>query len=292
MDVETFEAERSRLFGIAYRMLGSAADAEDIVQDAWIRCRAVDTADIERPPAYLTTITTRLAIDRLRSAQSRRETYVGPWLPEPIVTADDPADMAALGDSVTFGFLSVLDRLSPVDRAVFLLREVFDMPYPEVAAVVDRSETACRQIASRARSRVRAERPSVSIDADRRSELLGAFLGAVASGDIDQLEQLLTDDIVLVSDGGPNARAARRPVVTPPRVARLMSNLYRRAGASVDLELIEANGQPALYVSAGNEPVLLLTIDPDSTGERVQRVWVVVSPEKLAGVAERLGERR
>ena len=299
-DVEVFEAERPRLFGLAYRMLGVHADADDVVQEAWLRFQGAD--DVDRPAVWLTTVTSRIAIDRLRSAQRRRETYVGPWLPEPIVTdptsgglgssmylgapGSDPAAVVELSESLTLGFLTVLDRLEPVDRAVFLLRDVFDVPYREVAAVVDKSEDNCRQIAHRARRRVHEERPHVDLTPDHRSELLDAFLDAVTSGDPGRLEPMLAADVVHVSDGGPERRAARVPVRGRERVARLLTNLAGRMPiGDLQIDHVDVNGQPGLVVSLG-EPIIILELEYEDA--LISRVHAVLNPEKLAAAIDRL----
>ncbi len=278
-DLDAFEAERPRLFGIAYRMLGTHADAEDVVQEAWVRWQAA--ADVVNPPAWLTTVTSRLSIDRLRSAQKRRETYVGPWLPEPIVTDDseDPAHIVELNESLTLGFLTVLDRLDPVDRAVFLLHDVFDVSYAEVATVVERTEANCRQIASRARERVHRERPAIDLDPQRRTELLDAFLEAVLSGDPARLEPLLADDVIHLSDGGPHQRAARYPIVGPHRVARLLTSLAGRVPAeNLSIDRVDVNGQAGLVISVGR-PIMILEFE--FTDDRIARVHAVLNPDKL-----------
>jgi len=281
---DVFEGERPRLFGIAYRMLGSVSDADDVVQDAWLRWCSTDRASIRTPAAFLTTVTSRIALDRLGSAQRRRETYVGPWLPEPLASADDdPESTTIMAESVMLGFLAVLERLGPVERAVFVLREVFALPYDEVAAVVDRSEDACRQIARRARSHVRTERPRVSVDRDRDRKLLDAFLGALASGVPEELAALLHDDVVLVSDGGPDVRAARHPIVGRDRVTRFVRGISRNPdGNEVDLRFVTVNGQVALLVRADGHDTTLFTVEPDASGTRVQRVFALRNPDKLA----------
>lgn len=278
---DAFEAERPRLFGLAYRMLGTRADADDIVQEAWLRWE--QASGIERPAAWLTTVVTRLAIDRLRSAQHRRETYVGPWLPEPLLTDDqDPAHLVELNESLTLGFLHVLDRLDPVDRAVFLLHDVFDLPYDHVAEVVEKTEANCRQIAKRARERVHRERPPIDLEPRRRQELLDAFLAAVLSGDAAALEPLLADDVVHLSDGGPNRRAARHPIIGPQRVARLFTSLARRLPPDqVTIEPTTLNGQPGLVVAVG-VPVILLEFE--FKGDLVSRVHAILNPDKLTAV--------
>lgn len=235
-------------------MLGTPDDADDVVQDAWLRWQSVDRSTITEPAAWLTTVTTRLAIDRLRSARRRREVYVGPWLPEPLPAGDDqPFSSIAAAESLTLAFLTVLERLEPVERAVFLLHDVFGYPFAEVATYVERSEPAARQIAKRARDRVQAERPRVDADPEHAEELAAAFLGAVVEGDVEVLRRLLTDDVVHLSDGGPHRRAARRPVVGSDRVARLLikpgiPDAARHAGRS------GAGQRPARLVHHGRGP--------------------------------------
>ena len=288
-DPDDFEANRSRLWNLAYRMSSSTADADDIVQDAWIRWNAA--SDIDVPAAWLTTVTTRIAIDRLRSARHRRETYVGPWLPEPIVSDDDPARIVEVSESLTLGFLTVLDRLDPVDRAVFLLREVFALPYEEVAAVVERSADNVRQINHRARERVQRERPVVDLAPARRDELLQAFLEAVLSGDPGRLEPLLHDDVVLISDGGATTHAARRPVVGGQRVSTLMVNLARRMDAGEwDMRPLDANGQSAVLLSVDGQPVVLQEVEIAPDG-RIVRIHQLLNPDKLALVVHALDAR-
>jgi RNA polymerase sigma-70 factor (ECF subfamily) len=278
---EVFEAERTRLAALAYRMLGTPDDADDIVQDAWLRWEATDRSTIVEPAAWLTTVTTRIAIDRLRSARRRREVYVGPWLPEPLPAGeDDPFAEVASAESLTLGFLTVLERLEPVERAVFLLHDVFGYPFAEVAASVERSEAAARQIAKRARDRVQAERPRIDADPDHAEELAAAFLGAVIQGDVDALRRLLTDDVVHLSDGGPNRRAARRPVVGADRVARLLVNLASRMEPGTSVDPVRVNGQLGWYVTVEGRPELVLV--PSFRNGRVASVLGVLNPDKLA----------
>lgn len=279
---EVFEAERRRLTGLAYRMLGSLADAEDVVSDAWIRFDAADPGSIERPAAWLTTVTSRLAIDRIRAQARRREDYVGPWLPEPVpttTTSDDPADRAELSESLTLGFLVVLDRLGPTERAVFLLADVFGEPYADIAPAVGRSEEACRQIASRARRRVREERAARHA-ADE--ELITDLVTAIGAGDVQGLISLLAEDVVLTSDGGPDRHAARRPVVGTDRVARLLVNLGQRTPPDALMGIETVNAAPALVIrtSAG---AVVLTADRDALGQ-VAAVRLLLNPEKLGAI--------
>lgn len=278
---EVFEAERARLAGLAYRMLGTPDDAEDVVQDAWLRWAAADRSAIVEPAAWLTTVTTRLAIDRLRSARHRREVYVGPWLPEPLLAGDDdPLTSIATAESLSLAFLTVLERLEPVERAVFLLHDVFGYPFADVAAHVERSEAAARQIAKRARDRVQAERPRTDADPTHAGELAEAFLAAVVQGDVDGLRRLLADDVVSLSDGGPHRRAARRPVVGADRVARLLVNLASRMEPGTRVDPVRVNGQLGWYVTVEGRPELVLV--PSFRGGRVASVLAVLNPDKLA----------
>src|ERR687893_1840653 len=238
-------AERARLVGLAYRITGSRLDAEDVVQEAWERARRSDAHAVERPAAWLTTVVARLALDHLKAAQRRRETYVGPWLPEPVATGhsdvasarpapagdpretSDPAELTELAESLTYGFLRLLEALSPVERVVFVLADVFGAPFAEIAVAVDRTPAACRQIAARARARVRDDgrRHQAPDDAPKVADDL---VSALVLGDTDRVLALLAPDVVLVSDGGAGRRAARRPVVGPHRVGRLATHLVRR----------------------------------------------------------------
>ena len=283
--LEHFAAERPRLRALAYRMLGSMADADDVVQDAWLRWNrlgAAGQAAVERPAAWLTTATSRLALDRLKSAQHQRETYVGPWLPEPVLTDDDPAASAELAESLTLGFLAVLERLGPVERAVFLLADVFGEPFAAIAVVVDRSEEACRQIASRARRRVRDDRRAARPEPTNTDELVNAFMAACAFGDVEQLRRLLTDDVVLVSDGGSAVHAARRPVLGFYRVSRLLTSITKRLPRGVDIERHEVNGEPGLVFTHHGAVSLVMVFEQEA--DRIVAIRLVLNPEKLRHV--------
>lgn len=283
--VGSFEVERPRLRALAYRMLGSMADADDVVQETWLRWNRLGVdgrAVVERPAAWLTTATSRLALDRLKSAQHQRETYVGPWLPEPVLTDDDPAVSVELAESLTLGFLAVLERLGPVERAVFLLADVFGEPFAAIAPVVGRSEEACRQIASRARRRVREERHSFRPMAVNSDELVDAFMAACAFGDIDQLRRVLSDDVVLVSDGGRDVHAARRPVLGFHRVSRLLTSLTKRLPADLEVERHEVNGEPGLVFSRNGVVWLVMVFEQHA--DRFVALRLVLNPEKLRHV--------
>jgi RNA polymerase sigma-70 factor (ECF subfamily) len=276
-----FAGERPRLLALAYRLLGTMTDAEDVVQDAWLRWEA-SSADVERPAAWLTTVVTRLAIDRLRSAQHQRETYVGPWLPEPVTDGPGPAESAELADSLTLGFLTMLERLTPIERAVFLLADVFDEPFNDIAAIVGKSPAACRQIASRARRRVRDPIRHVDTGTAAGPDVAAAFVRATVSGDVDALLGLLAPDVVMVSDGGAERHAARRPVRGASRVARLLTNIARRFPAGVDLSMPLVNGEPGIVLSFAGQPFLVMALEIHDG--RVHALRTVLNPHKLGHV--------
>ncbi|WP_420452323.1 RNA polymerase sigma factor SigJ [Ilumatobacter sp.] len=279
-----FDEHRRRLTALAYRMTATPDDADDVVQDAWLRWQGTDRSTIENPAGWLTTVTTRIAIDRLTSARARRESYVGPWLPEPLGGVEDPSGDPALevasSESLSIGFLRVLETLAPVERAVFLLHDVFGFPFVDIAATVERSPAATRQIASRARARVRDGRPRLDPRPDDVEELTAAFTAAVAEGDLDRLTRLLTHDVVHVSDGGADHHAARRPVVGVDKVSRLLVNLARRNLRSTDrVERIDVNGQHGVYVVRDDRPLLLVVLG--WRRGRVAEVLAIVDPAKL-----------
>jgi RNA polymerase sigma-70 factor (ECF subfamily) len=288
MDERDAYAEyRPLLFSIAYRMIGSVSEAEDIVQETFLRFHRADTEQVESPKAYLSAITTRLAIDHLRSARVRRETYVGPWLPEPLVTDDsdalgaDPARHAETADSLSLAFLVLLERLSPVERAVFLLREVFGYGYGEIADVVAKREDNVRQIAARARHHVEDGRPRFEADRRHREELARRFLAAVEEGDTDGLVGMLAADVTMYGDGGGKAPAVGQPVAGAVRVARFLVGLTRQAKrANLRLVPAEVNGQPGMiaYDQAGG---LISVLSLDIADGLVQTVHSIVNPDKL-----------
>ncbi len=281
---ETFVAHRNLLFTVAYEMLGSAADAEDVLQETWLRWTGVDLGTVRDQRAYLVRITTRQALNRLRTLGRRRESYVGPWLLEPLLTAPDVADDVELADSVSMAMLLVLETLTPTERAVFVLREVFDLGYGEVAEAVDKSPAAVRQIAHRARAHVAARRPrGVATPAETRAAL-EAFQRAVETGDLQGLLSILAPDVVAFGDGGGLKQAAPRPVVGADRVARGLAAGLRREGAAMSLEPVHVNGGPALLVRLDGElaGVLALRIDDG----QVTAIYYVRNPEKLSWLDE------
>ncbi|MFJ8946137.1 RNA polymerase sigma-70 factor [Streptomyces sp. NPDC102395] len=281
---EVFEEHRPLLLGVAYRMLGRVADAEDVVQDAWLRWSAAGRADVSRPRAYLVRIVTRLALDRLTRVKSRDEAYIGPWLPEPYLTdfgdtVPDTAERAVLADSVSLAVLVVLESLSPLERAVFVLREAFGYPYAEIAAVLDRSEPAVRQLAGRARRHVEERRPRFTVDPAQRRELTERFLAAAAEGDLEALMALLAPDARLVGDGGGKVQASLRVLQSADHVARFIVGVARRGLPDVSFRFLEVNGGPAVLTLSGGEPDTVLQLDV--ADGRVQVVYVIRNPDKL-----------
>jgi RNA polymerase sigma-70 factor, ECF subfamily len=271
---------RRRLLGLAYRMLGSRSDAEDVVQDAWLRF--ADAEDVQNPEAFLVTVVTRLCLDRLKSAKAQREIYVGPWLPEPVFDTDGLSAEAAteLADDLSFALLLALDRLSPQERAAFLLHDVFEVPFSEIAAMIDRSEPACRQLATRARRAVRDERPLQPAASDRHEHLLKAFIEAVASGDLSQLTGLLRDDAVAVTDGGGRKSAALNPIYGADKIARFFIGVAgKNADRDIRIEPAVINGSigALLYLDGELDHTLSVSIDD----EKIAAIYLVRNPDKL-----------
>ena len=279
----TGEDLRPYLFAIAYRLLGTVGEAEDVVQEALLRLHSA--SGVESPKAFGATVTTRLALDQLRSARARRERYVGTWLPEPLLTGGgpDPAERVELRESLSTAFLVVLETLSPLERAVFVLHDVFDFPYAEVARILDRGEPTCRQLGSRARRHVRERQPRYTPPAARRDELVAQFLAAIEAGDVAGLERMLAEDVVFAGDGGGLAPAVREPVAGALRVARFLVGLGRQAAArALRVEPVEVNGGAGIRVlDPAGGPVEVLSLELDPATERVVTVHGVLNPEKL-----------
>ncbi|MEV0733740.1 RNA polymerase sigma-70 factor [Polymorphospora sp. NPDC050346] len=285
-DQRVFDEHRNLLFSVAYRILGSAADAEDAVQDAWIRWSAASRAQVADPKAYLARIVSNLALERLRSARHRRETYVGPWLPEPILTGGDTAVVDA--ESVSTAMLVVLETLSPLERAVFVLREVFGFSHAEIARAVERSEAAVRQAAHRAREHVRARRPRFTVDRSRQRAVTERFLAAATGGDINALMELLSPDVTLWTDGGGRVRQAMRPVVGAPTVAAWFAAIGTVTYAGVEpadmrATVVAINGGPGLVFSGPDRVIATVTFDLDADG-RITAIHNVANPDKLRAV--------
>lgn len=272
------EAHRPRLRALAYRMLGSMADAEDVLQDAYLRWHGAQET-IETPGAWLTTTVTRLCLDRLKSAQARRETYIGPWLPEPISTPDDEVD----AESISIAFLLLLERLSPVERAAYLLHAVFDNDHAEVAKILGKSEAATRQAFHRAKEHLTAERPRFAASRERHAELLHAFVAACTGQDTAALTQLLAADVRALTDGGGHTQAARKVLVGADPVSRFFVGLVKKgAGGATSVHTVSLNGWPCFVIAMSGTPIAVLGIETDGTS--IQTVHVVVSPEKLRAV--------
>lgn len=290
---DPFEAERPRLVGLAYRLLGSIADAEDVVQEAWIRWAGVDQAVIERPAAWLTTVVSRIGLDRLRAAQRARIDYVGPWLPEPLVepmgamAANDPERAAVLSDSLTTAFLVMLERLTPDERLVVLLVDVFGESFATAAGASGRTEESCRQLAVRARRKLRTEVTHPPPAAREQLAIATAFVGAVMSGDMATVMSMLTPDAVLISDGGPHRHAARRPVVGAARVARFVVNIGKRVEmASLHFDPVWVNGRPGVVMSVAGKPYMVTTVDV--VDGKIDRYWSFLNPDKLLSIGHDL----
>nr|WP_189872736.1 RNA polymerase sigma-70 factor [Streptomyces viridiviolaceus] len=275
---DAFVTHRNLLFTVAYEMLGSAADAEDVLQETWLRWAGVDLGTVRDRRSYLVRMTTRQALSRLRALRRRKESYVGPWLPEPLLTAPDVAEDVELADSVSMAMMLVLETLAPVERAVFVLREVFDLGYDEIAEAVDKSPAAVRQIAHRARTHVAARRPRGVVSQAETRDVLAAFRRAVETGDLQRLLDMIAPDVVLLSDGGGVVQAALAPVVGAGRVAHVL----RRINATASLRPAQVNGHPALVlrVDGGIDTVIAVRIDDGL----ITGLYAVRNPEKLSRI--------
>jgi RNA polymerase sigma-70 factor (ECF subfamily) len=283
---ETFEDYRPLLFSIAYRMLGSAMEAEDMVQEAYLRYQATQRESIQSLKPFLTTIITRLCLDQLKSARVQRESYIGQWLPEPVLTGGDdtylttsPEAQVSKYESISMAFMLLLESLSPLERAVFLLREVFDYDYAEIASIVERDEAACRQLYSRARKHVHENRPRFEPSPDVHRRILKQFLEAVESGKVDGLVNLLAEDVVSMADGGGKVAASPRPIHGKAQVARLFAGLMRLEPPGTTYEIAEVNGQPALIVRVNGKPFSVVSFE--TNGEQITFIRVVSNPDKL-----------
>lgn len=276
-----FAEHRQVLVGAAYRVVGSVSDAEDVVQEAWLRWTGVDHDEVRDARAYLIRITTRLALNRLREQKARREQYVGPWLPEPLATDDDPEAAVELADSVSMAMLVVLETLSPLERATFVLREVFDLPYDEIADTLGRSETAVRQLAHRAREHVHARQPRHHVDKARHDEVTMRFMQAAGSGDFDQVVALLAPDAVLISDGGGKKKAALRPIHGADKIARwLFAVIAENPGFEIRMGTL--NGEMAYIAYDGDAPDTVAFLKSDDG--LISELYLIRNPDKLEHV--------
>jgi RNA polymerase sigma-70 factor (ECF subfamily) len=274
---DAFSEQRPRLFALAYRMLGSAASAEDVLQEAWLRWKTA--TDVETPGAWLSTVVTHLCLDELKSARARHESYVGPWLPEPIVTTPDEVDP----ETVSLAFLRVLERLSPVERAVYLLHSVFDSTHGEIAAILGKDEATVRQVFHRAKAHVLAERPRFAPSKEAHARLLAGFVEACTRGDLEGLRALLAEDAMAWTDGGGKVRAALKPLVGSDAIARFFLGVLRKGdNESLTVQVAEINGWPSVVARRGDATAIVLSLETD--GERVYGVHVVSNPDKLGRV--------
>jgi RNA polymerase sigma-70 factor (ECF subfamily) len=288
--VTTFQQYRPLLFAIAYRMLGSAAEAEDIVQDAYLRFQAASLEGVESPKAYLSTIVTRLCLNQLTSARARRETYLGPWLPEPILSANypelaDPETRFSDYESISIAFLTLLEKLTPAERAVFILHEVFDYEYKEIAHILGKSEAACRKLFSRAKGYLAENRPRFKASPEEHRRLLEQFMWAAGNGDLEGLTALLAEDVTFWADGGGKVRgAALQPVHGRAAVARFVLGVSSRfAPAGARLLVADVNGKPTLLICyEDGAPAIVISLE---VGEgRIQSIWAIANPDKLGGL--------
>ncbi len=279
-----FEQHRSLLFSIAYRMLGSVADAEDVVQEAYLRWQESRESEVRSPRSYLSTVVTRLSIDRMRSARARREEYVGPWLPEPLVSegAEDAGEPTKLDESLSMAFLVLLESLNPVERAVFLLREVFDYDYGEISEIVGKSEANCRQIARRARQSVAARRPRFECSLETEKRLTERFVEACMSGDMEGLLGILSEDVTLWSDGGGKVAAAPYPIYGSEKVARFLVGVLRTVPPGFFAHPARINGEPGVVGFVDGRPTRVVALDVAE--DRIHGVRIVVNPDKLRAI--------
>jgi len=288
---DAFHALRPRLFAVAYRMLGTRADAEDVLQDAWLRWSRTDTATLESAQAWLVTVVTRLAIDRLRAAKAEREAYVGWWLPEPLVEVDErtPEAVAEWASDLSVAFLWVLERLAPEERAAFLLRQVFDHDYPEIAAMLDKSEAACRQMVHRATERVRQERPRFEVPRDTHRRMLEKFVAAAQSGQRDAIKALLAENAEAIGDGGGKVASFPMPLHGSERIANLYWAQYLRLGDRVSYRIVTINGEAGVlrYVDGQLESAQAFVTD----GERIVSIYTVRNPDKLVNIDNAIAVR-
>lgn len=277
---QQFQELRPLLFSLAYRMLGTRADAEDIVQEAWLRWQSAEAQKIRSAKSFLTTIVARLSLDALKAAHRMRETYVGPWLPEPLI--DPPGTQAIeMAELLSVAFLHVLGSLSPAERAAFLLREAFDAEYDEIAAVLDTSEANSRQLVTRARKHIETRRPRFPVDRARHQKMLEEFLTACATGDAAELTHLLAEDVVLYADSGGKVPAALNPIYGAEKVGRLLIGLARRGGADSRIEFVDVNGEPGVVLRERAGTLTIVTIELNVDG-RLSRLFFMRNPDKIA----------
>ena len=282
--VEVFDEHRGLLYGVAYRMTGSVDEAEDVVQETWLRWDRAERSQVIDPKAYLIRIATRASLDHLRRAASRRESYTGPWLPEPLLTGPDIADNAALADSVSMAILVVLETLSPLERAVFVLKEAFGFDYREIGEALGRTEQAARQLAHRARQHVHARRPRFKPDRHLRRAATERFLRAATGGDLAALLEVLAPDVTLISDAGGKVRSPRRPIHGADKVARFFAMAADDIPAGTRVQFIDVNGDPGAVAMLGSKPYAVFILDLDPQTHHVKTIHLIANPDKLSGV--------
>jgi RNA polymerase sigma-70 factor (ECF subfamily) len=298
IDAPTFQSLRPHLFSVAYRMLSSAAEAEDVVQDAWLRAASAP-ADLQSARSWLTTVVTRLSLDRLKAARAKREEYVGPWLPEPVPTdaVETAEDVAARRESITLAFLVLLETLTPAERAAFILREVFDGDYADVARVLETTPAAARQLVHRAKARLDEGRPRFDATPEQQREIVARFFDAVQGGDVTRLQQYLASDVVFSADGGGKVAAARHPVIGAEAVSRLIVTLWRKASIGLDPVpdaahggLVDVNGEPAIVARRQGQIDSIFVFS--TAADRITAINVVRNPDKLAWFASHADGRQ
>ena len=289
---DVFEQQRPRLFALAYRMLGSVADAEDVVQESFLRWQQVAADTVASPGAYLSTVVTRLCIDHLRTARVQREQYIGPWLPEPLLTTDDGPDTTTeLAESLSMAFLRLLEHLSPTERAVFLLHDVFSYDFAEIAPMVGKTPVNCRQIARRARQHLAADRPRFDVPRPERHRLLHRFLDACQHGDMDGLLALLAPDATLYSDGGGKVTAALKPIYGADKIARFFLGIARKAPPGVTFSFTEINGEPGVATFLNGALFNVITLHAEA--HHIRELYIIMNPDKLQVLRkEGFGEER
>jgi len=282
----TFDSHRGRLQGIAYRMLGSMAEAEEVVQDAWLRWHEADKASFDSAEAWLVTVVTRLSIDRLRAAKVQREHYIGAWMPEPVLTdaPESPEQLLERADNISVAFLAVLERLAPEARAAFLLREVFDADYDEIARTLGKSEAACRQLVHRAKAQVQEGRPRFSVPRETHQRLLRAFADAAARGSLQELKALMAEDVELIGDGGGKVQTFSKILRGSQRLAQLYFSLWRRLRPAVRMELVDINGEPGMLRFLDGELESAQTFEIEN--DLIVRIRAQRNPDKLARIAQ------
>ena len=281
--VEVFENERSYLFSVAYRMLGSVVDAEDCLQDAFLRWQKADTEQVSSPRSFLVTVVTRLCIDRLRAQQSSREQYIGPWLPEPVLTDSSTiGDQDELSESLSIAFLVLLESLSPVERAVYLMREIFRYDYAQIGDVIEKSEANARQIFRRAKQHLASRQARFTVEPTTHQQVFDEFMSACQTGDLQTLITLLADDVVLYSDGGGKVAAARRPIEGADSVSRLLLGVLKKAPLELEFKVASVNGRPGVIAGIADWTESVMTADV--VDGKVQNLYVIRNPDKLANV--------